>query len=67
VGLFIIVLVLLAAAFGVLSIVLKTVLVIVLTILLTVAILVAIVWYAFKHQLRRVQRELEPPRHDDRY
>ena len=66
-GWFILILVLLAAAFGVLSLVVKTVLVIVLTIMLTVAILVAIVWYTFKHQLRRVQRELEPPRHDDRY
>jgi uncharacterized protein (DUF58 family) len=66
-GWFILILVLLAAAFGVLSIVLKTVIVIVLTILLVIAILAAIVWYAFKHQVRRVQRVLEPPRHDDRY
>jgi hypothetical protein len=67
VGWFILILIVLAAAFGVLSIVVKTVLVLVLTILLTVAIFVAIVWYAFKHQLRRVQRELAPRRHDDRY
>jgi hypothetical protein len=51
------ILVLLAAAFGVLAAVVKAVAFIVLTILLTIAALVAIVWYSFKAQIRRWERE----------
>ena len=51
------ILVLLAAAFGVLAAVIKAVAFIVLTILLTIAALVAIVWYSFKAQIRRWERE----------
>lgn len=50
-------LVLAAAAFGVLGAVIKAVAFLVLTILLTVAALVAIVWYGFRHQIRRWERE----------
>ena len=52
----ILILVLLAAAFGVLVAVVKAVAFIVLTILLTIAALVAIVWYSFKAQIRRWER-----------
>jgi hypothetical protein len=53
----IVILVLLAAAFGVLLAVVKAVAFIVLTILLTIAALIAIVWYAFKAQIRRWERD----------
>jgi hypothetical protein len=53
----ILILVLLAAAFGVLVAVVKAVAFIVLTILLTIAALVAIVWYSVKAQIRRWERE----------
>jgi hypothetical protein len=53
----ILVLVLLAAAFGVLGAVIKAAAFIVLTILLAVAALVAIAWYSFKGQLRRWERD----------
>ena len=53
----ILILVLLAASFGVLVAVVKAVAFIVLTILLTIAALVAIVWYSFKAQLRRWERD----------
>jgi hypothetical protein len=53
----ILLLVLLAAAFGVLVAVVKAVAFIILTILLTIAALVAIVWYSFKRQIRRWERE----------
>ena len=56
-GWLILILVLLAAAFGVLVAVVKAVAFIVLTILLTIAALVAIVWYSFKAQIRRWERE----------
>jgi hypothetical protein len=74
----ILILVLLAAAFGVLVAVVKAVAFIILTILLTIAALVAIVWYSFKSQIRRWERDgidgrpqvrmwsrarPEPPRH----
>ncbi len=52
----ILILVLLAAAFGVLVAVVKAVAFIVLTILLTIAALVAIAWYSFKSQIRRWER-----------
>jgi peptidoglycan/LPS O-acetylase OafA/YrhL len=53
----ILILVLAAAAFGVLGAVIKAVAFLVLTILLTTAALAAIVWHGFKHQVRRWQRE----------
>ena len=53
----ILILVLLAAAFGVLVAVVKAVAFIVLTILLTIAALIAIVWYSFKAQIRRWERD----------
>jgi hypothetical protein len=79
----ILILVLLAAAFGVLGAVIKAAAFLILTILLTVAALVAIAWYGFKHQIRRWERGqgIDPvsrtwgrtrdardlPSHDDRY
>ncbi len=74
----ILLLVLLAAAFGVLGAVLKLTAILVLTVLLTIAALVAIVSYSVKGQIRRWEREgagrsqvrswswgqgSEPPRH----
>jgi peptidoglycan/LPS O-acetylase OafA/YrhL len=53
----ILILVLLAAAFGVLGAVIKAVAFLVLTILLTLAALAAMVWYGFRHQIRRWERE----------
>ena len=53
----ILILVLAAAAFGVLGAVIKAVAFLVLTIMLTVAALAAIVWYGFRHQIRRWERE----------
>jgi hypothetical protein len=53
----ILILVLAAAAFGVLGAVIKAVAFLVLTILLTVAALIAIAWYGFRHQIRRWERE----------
>ena len=52
----ILILVLLAAAFGVLGAVLKLTAILVLTVLLTIAALVAIVSYSFKGQIRRWER-----------
>jgi hypothetical protein len=49
----ILVLILLAAAFGVLGAVIKVAAFLVLTIMLTVAALAAIAWYGFKRQVRR--------------
>ena len=56
-GWVILLLVLLAAAFGVLVAVVKAVAFIVLTILLTITALVAVVWYSFKAQIRRWERD----------
>jgi hypothetical protein len=56
-GWFILILVLLAAAFGVLGAVVKAAAFLVLTILLTLAALGAIAWYSFRAQLRRWERE----------
>ena len=53
----ILILVLLAAAFGVLGAVLKAAAFLVLTILLTLAVLAAIAWYAIKGQMRRWQAD----------
>jgi hypothetical protein len=55
-GWVILLLVLLAAAFGVLGAVLKLTAILVLTILLTIAALVAVVWFSIKAQLRRWER-----------
>jgi hypothetical protein len=79
----ILLLVLLAAAFGVLGAVIKTAAFLVLTILVTLAALVAIAWYGFKWQVRRWERDgvgggevrwgsrprqpRDLPSHDDRY
>ncbi|HET9672944.1 MAG TPA: hypothetical protein VFQ40_08880 [Actinomycetota bacterium] len=52
-------LILLAAAFGVLGAVVKATAFIVLTILLTLAVLATIAWYGIKGQLRRFQQEIE--------
>lgn len=56
-GWLILILVLLAAAFGVLGAVIKTAAFLVLTILVTVTALAAIAWYGFKRQLRRWEQE----------
>jgi hypothetical protein len=53
----ILLLVLLAAAFGVLGAVVKVAAFLVLTILLTITALVAVAWYSFKGQLRRWERD----------
>lgn len=52
----ILLLVLLAAAFGVLGAVLKLTAILVLTVLLTIAALAALVWYSVKTQMRRWER-----------
>jgi hypothetical protein len=51
------ILILLAAAFGVLGAVIKVTAFLVLTILLTIAVLGAVAWYGLKAQLRRWQHE----------
>lgn len=56
----ILIVVLLAAAFGVLGAVIKATAFLVLTILLTIAALGAIAWYSVRAQLRRWQREGVP-------
>jgi hypothetical protein len=76
------ILVLLAAAFGVLGAVIKVTAFLVLTILMTVAVLGTVAWYAVKSQVRRWDHDVatgwqgsrvsgrEPrdlPSHDDRY
>ena len=55
----ILILLVLAAIFGVLGLVVKTVAFVVLTIALTVVVLVAVAWYAIKHQARRLSRDLD--------
>jgi hypothetical protein len=67
-GWFIVILLLLAAAFGILAAVVKVVAFVVLTILLTIAVLATIAWYMLKHQVRRIGSQLSaPPERDDRY
>jgi hypothetical protein len=56
-GWVVLLLVLLAAAFGVLGAVVKVAAFLVLTILLTITALVAVAWYSFKGQLRRWERD----------
>jgi hypothetical protein len=58
-GWFLLLLVLVALAFGVLGIVIKATIVIVLTILFTIAALVMLAVLAFRHQANKVRRELE--------
>jgi peptidoglycan/LPS O-acetylase OafA/YrhL len=53
----ILIVLLLAAAFGVLGAVVKATAFLVLTIVLTIAALAALVWYSFRAQVRRWQRE----------
>jgi hypothetical protein len=55
-GWVILLLVLVAAAFGVLGAVIKLTAILVLTILLSIAALVGIVWCSFRSQLRRWER-----------
>jgi hypothetical protein len=55
-GWVVLLLVLLAAAFGVLGAVVKVAAFLVLTILLTITALAAVAWYSFKGQLRRWER-----------
>lgn len=55
----ILILLLLAAAFGILGAVIKATAFIVLTILLTLAVLAAIAWYGIKGQFRRLQDEVD--------
>jgi hypothetical protein len=58
-GWFLLLLVLVALAFGVLGIVIKFTVVIVLTILFTIAVLVMLAVLAFRHQANKFRRELE--------
>ena len=64
-------LVLIAAAFGVLGLVIKATIVIVLTIVSVVLVFAMLIVFALKRQARRFETELErrlqPPRRDDRY
>jgi membrane protein YdbS with pleckstrin-like domain len=62
---FILVLLLLAAVFGVLAAVLKITLVIVLSILLTIALLASIAYYWLRYRLYRFRRDVERA-HDER-
>jgi uncharacterized protein (DUF58 family) len=51
--------VLIAAALGVLGFVVKAAAAILLTLALVAVVLVAAVWYAFTHQVRKIQRHLD--------
>ena len=62
----ILILVLLAAAFGILGAVLKLTAIIVLTIVLTVVVLSMIAWWAVKRQARRFAREFDARAADTR-
>jgi hypothetical protein len=80
---FLLILVLLAAAFGVLGAVIKATAFLVLTILTTLAVLGVVAWYGIRSQVRRWQHETtgggsqpwirtsdrprDLPSHDDRY
>jgi uncharacterized membrane-anchored protein len=56
---FVLILLLLAAAFGILGLVLKTALVITLAILLTIAFLSMFAYYWFRYRVYRFRHELE--------
>jgi uncharacterized protein (DUF58 family) len=58
-GWVILILLLLAAAFGALGAVLKAAVFVVLTVLLSVTLLVVIGWYALKHQARKLASEFD--------
>ena len=58
-GWFILFLVLVAVAFGVLGAVIKATVILVLTILFTIAALMAIAVFAFRHQANRFRRDFE--------
>lgn len=58
-GWLLLLLVLIALAFGVLGVVIKATVVIVLTILFTIAALVILGVFAFRHQANRFRRDLE--------
>jgi peptidoglycan/LPS O-acetylase OafA/YrhL len=62
----ILILVLLAAAFGILGAVLKAAAFIVLTVLLSIVILAAVGWYVVKHQARRLMSEADVRMADQR-
>lgn len=70
-GWFLLILVLLAAAFGVLGAVVKVTAVLVFSILLTIAVLIALsvlaVKYGWWKASKEVERRLSVPRRDDRY
>jgi len=55
----ILILLVLAAVFGILGLVVKAVAFVVLTIALTVVVLIAVAWYALKYQARRLSRDLD--------
>ncbi|HEX9123413.1 MAG TPA: hypothetical protein VF984_08645 [Actinomycetota bacterium] len=61
----ILILLLLAAIFGVLGLVIKTTLVIVLSILLTIAFLTALAYYWFRFRVYRFRKEIERRGRDD--
>jgi arginine exporter protein ArgO len=55
----ILLIVLIAAALGVLGLVVKAAAAILLTLALVGVALMALVWYGFKHQVRKIQRQLD--------
>jgi len=65
-GWLILILVLLAAAFGVLGAVLEAVVFIVLTVALSVVLLVTIGWYVLKHKARKLVSEFDARMADPR-
>ena len=62
----ILILVLLAAAFGILGAVLKAAAFIVLTVLLSIVLLAAVGWYVVKHQARRLMSDVDGRMADQR-
>jgi hypothetical protein len=56
---FLLILVLLAAAFGILGVVLKLTAIIVFTLVFTMVVLTMIGWWVVKHQLKRITREFD--------
>ena len=65
-GWLILILVLLAAAFGVLGAVLKAAAFVVLTVVLSVVVLATIGWYVVKHQARRMMTDVDGRMADQR-
>jgi hypothetical protein len=63
---FILILLLLAAIFGVLGIVLKATLIIVLTVLLTIAVVIAAGYYWLRYRMYRFRRDLDRSYDDPR-